>query len=167
MNDTARPELSTLTKLVMVVAVVMVLTGVLYHGIAFETISRLLRQLIERPSGPMSFRFILQPSMAAIAAVHDARKDVRLGRGPYLWTILHSPDQRVARLNEAANATARIFLLGLIMDTAYQILVFDRFFPAEAVIIALILAFLPYVVVRGLALRIARRWRGGRSAHQA
>ena len=167
MNDTARPELSTLTKIVMIVAALMVLGGVLYHGIAFETIKRVLLQLIERPSGPMSFRFILQPCMAAIAAIHDARKDARRDQAPYLWTILHSPEQRVARLNEAANATARIFLLGLIMDAIYQILVFDRFFPVEAVVIALILAFLPYVVVRGLALRIARRWRGGRSARQA
>ncbi len=35
----------------------------------------------------MTFRFILQPVMAAIAALHDGIKDARLGRSPYFWTV--------------------------------------------------------------------------------
>jgi len=33
------------------------------------TIHRVWRQLVERPSGPMAFRFILQPVMGALAAL--------------------------------------------------------------------------------------------------
>ena len=35
----------------------------------------------------MTFRFILQPVMAAVAALHDGIKDARLGRSPYFWTV--------------------------------------------------------------------------------
>ncbi len=166
MSDIKRQELGVLAKVVIVIAIVLIASGVLWYGIAFATIERVLRQLAERPGGPMSFRFILQPAMAAIAAIHDARIDARLGRSPFVWTMLHNPPERIARLREAANATARIVLLGLVMDTIYQIIVLQRFFPVEAVIIALLLALVPYVVLRGLALRIARRWRSRSSVHR-
>ena len=39
----------------------------------------------------MSFRFILQPLMAAIAAFHDGAKDARLGREPYLTRLRLGP----------------------------------------------------------------------------
>ena len=68
--------------------------------------------------------------------------------------------KRAGRLHEAVIATARIILLGLIMDTIYQFIEFETFHPAEAVIIALLLAFVPYVVLRGIISRIARWWIG-------
>ena len=42
------------------------------------------------------------------------------------------------------------------MDVIYQALVLKTFYPNEALIIALLLAFLPYLIIRGLVLRIAR-----------
>ena len=71
---------------------------------------------------------------------------------------LTDPAQRTVRLNEALVATARIILLGLVMDGIYQAIEFNYFHPAEAVIIALVLAFLPYLLLRGLFARAARRW---------
>ena len=44
------------------------------------------------------------------------------------------------------------------MDAIYQVIVLRQFYPAEAVIVALLFAFVPYVIIRGPALRIARRW---------
>lgn len=73
-------------------------------------------------------------------------------------TVLTDPAKRAGRLQEAVIATARIMLLGLIMDGIYQFIVLKTFHPAEAVIISLLLAFLPYVVLRGLIARVARRW---------
>ena len=62
-----------------------------------------------------------------------------------------------------ALSAARIILLGLVMDGIYQAIEFGTFHPAEAVIIALVLAFLPYLLLRGLFARAARWWfsRGG------
>jgi hypothetical protein len=61
----------------------------------------------------MKFRFILQPSMAAIAAIHDGVKDAHARRAPYMLTVAENRQQRVERLNEGLTATARIILLGL------------------------------------------------------
>jgi len=44
--------------------------------------------------------------------------------------------------------------------------VLQRFYPAEAVIVALLFAFVPYVIIRGPATRIARRRLGGASPHR-
>ena len=71
-------------------------------------------------------------------------------------TVLRNPQERVGRLREGLNATARIILLGLVMDVIYQLIVLKTFYPNEALVIALLLAFVPYVIIRGLVLRVAR-----------
>jgi len=42
------------------------------------------------------------------------------------------------------------------MDVIYQYLVFRWFYPGEAVIVAFVLAFVPYLLIRGPVNRIAR-----------
>ena len=150
-------RLRVLPRLVIICVIALVVAGVAWNGIALATIERVWRQLLERPGGPMTFRFILQPMMAAVAAFKDGRRDAQLGRSPYLRSLLREPGERMARLNEGLNATARIILLGLIMDAVYQVYVLERFYPVEAVVIALVLAFLPYVILRGIVHRVARR----------
>jgi hypothetical protein len=158
----AKPQhLGLLSKFVVAVAIVLIAAGVFWHGAAENVVERMWANLIARPSGPMSFRFVLQPSMAAIFAIHDGLRDARSGRSPFLWTILREPQKRIERLDEGLNATARIILIGLAMDVIYQRIEFATFYPVEALIIALLLAFLPYVLIRGPVARIARRWRGG------
>jgi hypothetical protein len=39
-------------------------------------------KVLDRPGGPMAFRFILQPVMATIAAFRDGLKNRRTGRSP-------------------------------------------------------------------------------------
>jgi hypothetical protein len=157
MSDADRAALGLLSKLVIASAIVLVAAGVYWHGAAEGVVERMWANLTGRPSGRMSFRFILQPSMAAIAAIRDGVKDARIGRSPLLRTVLHEPQKRTERLNEALNATARIILLGLAMDAIYQVTELETFYPGEALIIAILLAFLPYVLIRGPVARIARR----------
>jgi hypothetical protein len=163
MTDANPHVLGLMPRLVIGVAIFLVAAGVLWYGVTVEVVERLWRQLLNRPSGPMSFRFILQPSMAAIAAIHDGIKDARAGRSPYFRAVTLNHGERVGRLREGLTATARIILLGLAMDLIYQLLVFKTFYPNEAVIIALVLAFVPYLLIRGPVTRIARWWRGGAS----
>jgi hypothetical protein len=138
--------------------VAFVIGGLLWYGFSAEVRARVLQNLFERPGGPMVFRFFLQPTMAAIAAWRDGIDDARTGRSPFFMGALADPAQRTVRLNEALVATARIILLGLVIDGIYQAIEFKSFHPAEAVIIALVLAFLPYLVLRGLIARAARWW---------
>lgn len=118
---------------------------------------RFWADLASRPSGPMSFRFFLQPVMAAIAAWHDGKKDAITGRSPYFWTVLSDPERRRSRLKEGFNATSKILLVGLVMDLAYQVVVFKAFRPTEAIVVALVLAFVPYLLLRGPFERLAGR----------
>jgi len=117
--------------------------------------------MLARPGGPMTFRFILQPAMAAVMALRDGVKDARLGRRPYLWALLRGvrgPEGRRGRLWEGIVSTARILILGVVMDVIYQAIVLKTLYPAQAAVIAILLAFVPYVVLRGPFHRIARYW---------
>ena len=134
--------------------------GLAWHGLSTEVVGRIWRNLLDRPSGPMTFRFVLQPVMATAAAFYDGWVDARAGRSPYLWTIFARPEKRIGRLREGVISTARIILLGLCMDTIYQIILFDTFHPAEAVAVTLLLAFVPYLLLRGPVSRLVHWWRG-------
>jgi hypothetical protein len=151
-------ELGLLPKLVITAAILLIAAGGLWHGITVETLQRLSHDLVDPRRGPMSFRFVLQPLMVAIAAVRAGIKDARTGRSPYFWTVLSNPQKRVERLREGLNATARIILLGIAMDVVYQLIVLKTFYPVEAVIVAFLFAFVPYLVIRGPVARITRHW---------
>lgn len=147
-------------RLIVGVMAAFVLGGILWYGMAPEQLARLWRNLVERPDGPMLFRYFLQPTMATITAVISGIADARLGRTPFWQSVLNNPAERGHRFNEAIVDTSRIMLLGLVMDSIYQYIQFDSFHPAEAVIIALLLALLPYLLLRGIVARVARRWVG-------
>ena len=161
MSDADKQQLGFMPMLVVGLAIVLIVAGVVWYGITLVVLERVWRQMLERSNGPLSFRFILQPSVAAIVAIRDGFKDARAGRSPFFQTIIRQPRERIGRLREGLIATARIILLGIAMDVVYQLLVFKTFYPDEAVIIAFVLAFLPYVLVRGPVTRIARSWHGG------
>ena len=44
------------------------------------------------------------------------------------------------------------------MDVIYQFKEFDRFYPAEAAMMALLLAVLPYFIFRSIVENVARWW---------
>jgi hypothetical protein len=126
--------------------------------IAQGMLDRIWDNLVVRPSGPFGFRFFLQPGTAIIAAIHDGVRDAQMSRSPYFWTVLTNPAERASRLREGLKATSRILVLGLVMDAAYQLIVFKTFYPLEAIIVALLLAFVPYLLLRGPVARVARWW---------
>jgi hypothetical protein len=132
--------------------------GLVWYGLSAEVHSRIWRDIFDRPGGPMSFRFILQPTMAVLAALHDGVRDARLGRSPYFWTVLSDPAKRGGRLREGLISTARIILLGFGMDGLYQWIVLKTFYPGEMLIVAILLAFIPYLLLRGPICRVARWW---------
>jgi hypothetical protein len=147
-----------LARLVILVLIAFIAAGVLWYGLSEEVRHRVWEQLVERPGGPMTFRFILQPCMAAIAALRDGVNDAKSRRSPYFWALFANPFQDAHRLYEGVISTARVILLGLCMDAIYQWIVLKTFYPVEAVIVAIALAFFPYLLLRGPIARVAR-WR--------
>src|ERR1700760_2055622 len=131
MPDDRPQKLSLLAKLVVALILILIVAGVVWHGVSIPTFRRIWHDLVARPDAPMRFRFILQPLMVAIIAIRHGLDDARAGRSPYFWTMLINPRERAQQLNEGLNSTARIILLGLVMDAIYQVLVLRQFYPAE------------------------------------
>ena len=158
MTTDAKPSQILLARLVVVIAAVFILLGAVWYGTSGDVRQRVWDNMMARPGGPMTFRFVLQPLMAAFAALTDGMKDARLGRSPYLWSVVWNGSERRELLREAVIATARIVLLGLVMDVIYQWIALKSFYPGEAVIVALVLCLLPYLLLRGPFARAALRW---------
>ena len=147
MAETPSKTQILLARLVIVLLIAFIAVGVFWYGPSEEVRHRVWEQLIARPTGPMAFRFILQPIMAAIAALRDGINDAKSRRSPYFWSLLANPFEGGHRLYEGLISTARVILLGLCMDAIYQWIVLKTFYPAEAVIVAIALAFFPYVLL--------------------
>jgi hypothetical protein len=165
---TATPSRSATfqARLAAALIVVLIVLGAVWYGVSFESLDRLWKDMLARPGGPMTFRFILQPAMAAVVAWRDGVRDARIGRRPYLWALLRGvrgPEGRSGRLWEGIVSTARIIILGVAMDAVYQWLVLKTFYPGQAAVIAILLAFVPYLLLRGPFERLARRWVAGRA----
>lgn len=124
-----------------------------------EFFARFWTNIVERVGGPMTFRIILQPMMATLLGVLAGLRDAREGRPPFLWTILTDSTQRAALLHEGWKGIARVFILAIVMDVIYQLIVLRWFYPGEVLMIAILLAVVPYLLIRGPVNRIARRWR--------
>jgi hypothetical protein len=158
MSETPAKWRVYLARTVWILVIFLVITGLIEFSHSPGERRALIRDILARPGGPMTFRFILQPAMATITAFRDARRDVRMGRSPYLRGIVINRRERTGRLYEGLISTAQIILLGLVMDAIYQAIVLKTFHAGQAVIIAVVLAFLPYVLLRGPIARIVR-WR--------
>jgi hypothetical protein len=126
-----------------------------------ELITRLLEHLHGRVGGPMTFRLILQPSMAALFAIRAGVRDGRAGRPAYGWAILTDPAYRRALLDEGGRAVAKIFVLAIIIDVVYQVMELHWFYPLETLIVAVLLAIVPYLLIRGPVGRITRALQTG------
>ena len=121
-----------------------------------EFFTRVWENLIGRVSGPMKFRLLLQPTVAAIFAVRAGLRDAREGRRPYFWAVFTKLEHRKKLLREGWKDVGKVFLVAVAVDLVYQFIVFRWFYPGEALLVAALLAFLPYVLIRGPLNRIGR-----------
>ena len=119
---------------------------------------RFTENLSARVSGPMSLRLFLQPTMATIFAIRSGLKDARSGRPPFLWSFLTDAASLALLLREGWKDVGKVFLIALCLDVVYQIIVARFVYPGEAIVVAILLALLPYLIVRGLVTRIARKF---------
>jgi hypothetical protein len=126
-----------------------------------DLLTRVVENLIGRVSGPMKFRLIIQPLMSAVFAVRDGLKDAREERPPYLRTLFTHPDQRLDMLRDGWKSVGKIFIIAIIIDLVEQVIVFRGVYPGEALLVAFVLAFIPYLLIRGAVNRMARSKRHG------
>jgi hypothetical protein len=107
-------------------------------------------------AGPFKLRFILQPTMAAIFAIRAGLRDARERRPPYLWSIFNSPESRRDLLREGWKDVGKVFVIAIVLDVIYQIIMFHRVYPVQSLFLAFLLAIVPYLMLRGPVSRIAR-----------
>jgi hypothetical protein len=122
-----------------------------------DTFTRIAENMIARTEGPLHFRILLQPVMASVFAVIAGLKDARMGKPPYFWSLLSDRGHRAEMIRDGWKSVGNVFLLGLALDVAYQFIVQRFVYPGEALLTAILLAILPYLIVRGVVSRLAPR----------
>ena len=110
---------------------------------------------VARTEGPLWFRFLLQPAVAAYFAIRAGLCDARCGRQGYLWLLLTRSEQRKLLMADAKKDVGKVFLAAACVDFVYQVIVVRGVFFLELVFTATVLALLPYVLLRGPVSRIA------------
>jgi hypothetical protein len=120
-----------------------------------DVLARIWEDLGGRVGGPLSFRLLLQPLVAMVLAIRAGLEDARTGRPAYLWSIATSSDHRRELLREGWKAVAKVFVIAVIIDAVYQVMVFRWVYPGELLIVAFLLACVPYLLIRGPANLIA------------
>jgi hypothetical protein len=121
--------------------------------------STLWEMLIGRIEGPLTLRLLLQPAIATFFAVRSGLKDARSGRPAYLWKVFTNPAYRYELLHHGWKDVRTVFLMAVLLDSVYQGSEFHWIYLGQAVLVAIILAMVPYVLIRGPVNRLVSRSR--------
>jgi hypothetical protein len=128
--------------------------------------ARVGSQLLARVTGPMKFRLVLQPVMSAFFAIRSGLADARSGNPPYFWALLWDRGHRSYMIKDGWKGVGRVFIFAFLMDVVYQIIVLRFVYIGEAIIVAIVLAIIPYLILRGLVTRLARREERNVNTHE-
>src|SRR5262249_13731384 len=126
--------------------------------------SREWHDLAGRVGGPMTFRLILQPAVAILLAIRAGLKDARANRTAFFLAVVVDPVHRDYLLRQGWKDVGRLFILAMLTDVIYQLIVLHWVYPGEMLVVATLLAVVPYLMLRGPVNRIARRARKQRPA---
>jgi len=129
-----------------------------------EIISRGVEQLLGRASGPLQFRLVVMPTVVTLLAIRAGLRDARAGEPAFLWGIITNPAERRKRLLAGWKDITRIFIVAIVLDTVYQVMVLRAFYVVQALIVAVACAIVPYVLFRGSTTLLARALSGKQAA---
>jgi hypothetical protein len=129
-----------------------------------DTLTRIFEHMTDRVTGPMALRLVLQPMMATLMAIRDGLQDARAGRPPYFWAMFGDAAHRRELLTSGWHSVAKVFVLAFVLDGVYQWIALRWIYPGEALLVAVVLAIVPYLIVRGPVDRLVRSARTARGA---
>jgi hypothetical protein len=121
--------------------------------------ARVWEDLIGRTQGPMRLRLLVQPLTACILAVRAALRDARANRPPFFWSLAFNPGRRRDLLRQGWKDVAMVFAVAVILDVVYQVITLRMVYPGEAVVVAIVLAIVPYLLLRAFITRMIVTWR--------
>jgi hypothetical protein len=109
-------------------------------------------------SGPGHLRFIIQPIVAILLGLKDAKLDVEAGRTPFILSLFRSENRRQLA-EQALKQIAVPLAVATSIDAVLQYVIFGRVKVLSAFIIGAVLIALPYALSRALGNRALRRLR--------
>ena len=121
-----------------------------------DFLKHFVEQLLGRLSGPLNFRLVVMPTVVTLLALRADWKDAREGRPAFLGAFIKDPVERRRLFRSAVKDIGRVFIVAVVLDTAYQLIVHHWVYPGQVLTVAFVCAVLPYVLVRGPITRIAR-----------
>jgi hypothetical protein len=122
-----------------------------------EFFSRVWEMLIGRLDGPLTFRLLMQPAVAVILAIRAGLRDAREGRPPYFfWSVFTNPVRRPELFRLVWQDVGKVFVVAIALDVIYELIVYRWVYPGQALIVATVLAIIPYLLIRGPITRVAR-----------
>lgn len=122
-----------------------------------EMLSRAVEQLLGRAGGPMHLRLVIQPCVASILAIRAGLRDARNGRPAFLWSARSWTKSSASLLRAGWRDIGKLFIVAVALDAGYQAYMFGTFHPLQTLIVAVAVAVVPYVLLRGLVTRIAHK----------
>ena len=114
--------------------------------------------LTGRSGGPLALRFVMQPIVASLLGLRAGLADAKHGRPVYFWSIFKTDSvyDRRRVLRDGWGDVKKVFIIAIVLDLVYEVIAFRWVYPVQALIIAVVLALIPYLILRGLSNRIAR-----------
>ena len=67
-----------------------------------------------------------------------------------------NPPDRHDMLKEAWKRIGKVFILAMVLDAVYQLIELHFVYPGEMIIVAFLLAIVPYPLLRGPTMRLAQ-----------
>ena len=124
-----------------------------------DFVTRTFQDLVGRAYGPMNIRLIIQPLVASFLAIRAGLRDARAGNPPYLWALAFNSQHRLELLRQGWKDIAKLFVVALVLDLTYQLMVLHEIRLGQALPMAVLLAVVPYLLLRASVTRLFRKKR--------
>ncbi len=108
-------------------------------------------------TGKGQFRLFLQPLMAILLGVRFGLSDAKNGASPFVRRMVESKDERWRLLGRSIRYVWMPLSLALVMDGVLQYVTLGRIRVLAALLVGILLVWLPFAIARGLSNRIWRR----------
>ena len=115
-----------------------------------------LKEIPQRLTGPGRFRFFMQPLIAIILGIGSGRADAKAGRPPFIYGLIFHPELRGEMMKSAYRTVANLVLMGILLDSLFQWILFGVSHPGAALVVGPVLILLPYMIARAFANRFTR-----------
>jgi hypothetical protein len=101
-------------------------------------------------------RFLIQPLVAILLGARLGVADAREGRAPFLLRLTRASKQRVRMLKESLSDVVFPLSFATLIDAVIQHYAFGYVRPVAALLVGLLLVWLPYAISRALTNRLYR-----------